>query len=73
LSFDFDNTKYQWLKNLTVDNIDGCQNCFAKHNCKGDCPIVKYDFSDNFAKTKSPKCESIKKITEAMFRAQLNI
>ena len=71
--FVFDNNRYQQLKKLEADNIPECQDCFALFNCKGDCPIVKADFGNNPATTKSQRCESIKAVTKSLFEIQLGI
>ncbi len=71
--FIFDQERYSWLKTLVVDSIKNCDNCFAKFNCKGDCPIVKYDYGADFATTPSKKCEAIKAITLALFKIQLEL
>ncbi|MCX6812982.1 MAG: radical SAM protein [Candidatus Azambacteria bacterium] len=71
--FVFDQERYSWLKTLVVDSIKNCDDCFAKFNYKGDCPIVKSDCSANFAMTPSKKCEAIKAITIALFKIQLEL
>lgn len=71
--FVFDAEKYDSLKKFVVDNIPECDNCFARFNCKGDCSVVKADYSDNFATTCSPRCDAIKTITLGMFKLQLGL
>lgn len=71
--FIFNQERHSWLKTLIVDNIKNCDNCFAKFNCKGDCPIVKSDCGDNFATMPSKKCEAMKAITLALFKVQLEL
>lgn len=71
--FTFDLSRYKWLKSLVVDSIPECNDCFARFNCKGDCPIIKSDFGSDFATSRSQKCEAIKAITLGLFKLQLGI
>jgi len=71
--FIFNEERYNWLKTLVVDNIPECNDCFARFNCKGDCPIVKADFGGDFDRSRSQKCEAIKAITVGLFKLQLGI
>lgn len=58
--FVFDTQKYQWLKQLTTDNIPECVDCFASSNCRGDCAANKAVIdSDNFYRRRSYRCEEI--------------
>jgi len=71
--FVLDDTRYKWLRTLDVENIKGCEGCFARFNCKGDCPAVKSDYSQNFATETSARCEAIRRITLGLFRSQLGL
>lgn len=72
-SFIFDQERHAWLKTLVTDSIAECTDCFARFNCKGDCPITKTAYSDNIAQTCSHRCESIKNITLSLLKQQLEI
>lgn len=63
--FIFDDSKYQRLKGLTVDNISDCQDCFARFSCKGDCPANKATiWPTTFWNKKSYRCEAIRRFTK---------
>ncbi len=64
---------YERLKSLVVDNISACKDCFARFNCKGDCPISKADFSPDFRLQPSNRCEANKYITKNLFMLQLGL
>lgn len=34
-----DEAKVDVLRSRTVDNVEGCGNCYAKYACAGDCPV----------------------------------
>ncbi|MGV8152494.1 MAG: radical SAM protein [Candidatus Nanoarchaeia archaeon] len=36
--FQIDLSKIKNLKNRSIENLSHCTDCFAKYNCKGDCP-----------------------------------
>jgi len=65
--FIFDNRKYQFLKKLTLNNINECNSCFAKFNCRGGCPATKsIIYSDTFGKQTDPNCKEVRKFTKKL-------
>lgn len=61
----FDDKSYQKMKDFSSKSILECQNCYAFSSCRGDCSANKsiIDPSD-FWKTKSYRCEEIKKFVK---------
>jgi uncharacterized protein len=59
--FNFNQVKYEKLKSLSFKNIPGCEDCFAKFSCKGDCPANKAIIShENFYQNRSYRCKEIR-------------
>jgi radical SAM protein with 4Fe4S-binding SPASM domain len=62
--FVFEESKYEKLKLLKTGNIIVCRDCFARFNCKGDCPANKAVVDpENFLTGTSYRCEAIRKFT----------
>jgi len=71
--FIFDNRKYQFLKKLTLNNINECNSCFAKFNCRGGCPATKsIIYPDSFGKQTDPNCKEIRKFTKKLLEYIVN-
>lgn len=49
--FEFNQDKMNNLKKRVVGNMQGCEDCFAKYNCSGDCLSKSYSLSGNLYKT----------------------
>ncbi len=72
--FVFDTVRYAWLKKIVVDSIEQCADCFARYNCKGDCAAIKADaYGDVLITQPSPRCSSIRRLTEALFRLRVGL
>lgn len=52
-----DKQKYDYLRTLSVKNIEGCKNCFAKWHCAGDC-VLKVGHSNYHGPRNSVKCHT---------------
>lgn len=66
-SFEFDYTKLKKLLSRNSDNIAGCQDCFLKFSCAGDCPAKVVDLSDNkFLENDFQRCNINQKL--ALFK-----
>lgn len=64
----FKDGSYQMLKDFSSKNISECQNCFAFTSCRGDCAANKFIIDPkNSWKTKSYRCEEIKKFVKYSF------
>ncbi len=62
-AFVFDFERYKYLREIKVDNMPECSNCFAAWLCKGDCPMQRYNFNQGkILEGRSPRCEIIKEI-----------
>lgn len=71
--FIFDNKKYWFLKELTVNNLSRCDNCFAKFSCRGGCPATKaIIYPERFEKQVSPYCKEIKEFTKKLLEYIVN-
>ena len=63
--FVFNDANYQKLKVFGIESIAGCQDCFARVTCRGDCVANKAVMSPTgFWREKSYRCEAIKKFTK---------
>jgi uncharacterized protein len=49
--FSFDQSKIDYLRSRTVENLPHCTDCFAKYNCSGDCLTKTYQESGNLFDT----------------------
>ena len=46
------------LRKRIVQNVRGCQDCFAKYNCSGDCPAKSYSASGDLCDSRdNSRCE----------------
>jgi len=55
---------YARLGALVVDSIPGCNDCFARYNCKGDCCHLRANkYGTDFVIRKSPKCYANRLLT----------
>lgn len=65
--FVFDDEKYQQLKELTLDSIAACKDCFAQTNCRGECPANKAVIDpENFWKNPSYRCREIQEFIKKL-------
>lgn len=71
-SFIFDMSRYQNLKMQISRKNPKCFGCFAKYNCKGDCPHLKLS-SGLKLDDLSPRCEAIRYITLQQLRLSLGL
>ncbi len=63
--FVFDDKKYNFLQELTVDNIQACKDCVARFSCRGDCPATKaVVYKNGFEQKTSPYCKEIQEFTK---------
>lgn len=46
-----DMEKLSYLRSRTVNDLNGCSNCFAKFHCAGDCSFKQYSSSGDFFET----------------------
>jgi uncharacterized protein len=61
-TFAFDSSQHERLRLLATDNIPECHDCYARYNCKGDCPANKAAIDpQNFRTNTSYRCESIRR------------
>lgn len=73
-AFAIDDTAYNDLAKLVVDSIPGCRDCFARHNCKGDCCHLRANaYGTDFATRKSPKCYANRALTLGLLRLELGL
>jgi len=59
------------LRNLHVDKIPACKDCFARYSCRGGCPAVKSSMGLDPWKDSFIDCEKIKKVTVELLRRKL--
>jgi len=65
---------YLYLRNLTVNSVPGCKDCFAQYSCKGDCCHLKAGvFGKNFAHKKSPKCHANRLLIIELLRMEMGL
>ncbi len=56
--FVFNTNRIKELERRTVDRIPYCDDCFAKHNCSGDCPAKILEQSGSlYDPSKNPRCK----------------
>ncbi len=70
-----DREKMEFIRAIHVNNIVGCNNCFAKSTCKGGCPSQKlFLFGDGFSQKTLPTevCKNICDLTEKRLLSKLN-
>ncbi len=73
-NFQFDDQAWKRIKHLIVDTISDCLDCFARHNCKGDCCHTRASaYGESFAIRKSPKCYANQLLTLGLFRLELDL
>lgn len=74
---EWDGSRFQWRwnqlielqKNLSVDNLNKCQNCFCKYTCAGGCVAAKLYQKNSMIKQNSDeysneRCKIIKELTK---------
>lgn len=72
--FVIDDEAYARLDSLVVDSIPGCNDCFARYNCKGDCCHLRAsEHGTDFAIRKSPKCYANRLLTLGLLRLELGL
>jgi len=73
-AFVIDDDAYNRLNSLVVDSISGCNDCFARHNCKGDCCHLRASgYGIDFVTRKSPKCYANRLLTLGLLRLELGL
>jgi uncharacterized protein len=57
--FEFDEERLETLRKRVVENVEGCDDCFAEYNCSGDCLAKAYAVSrDLFDSSNNVRCDA---------------
>ena len=66
--FDFDNERFKFLANRTVDNMEFCKNCFAKYLCRGGCAHKALTGAGDLFSQNSFHCAFMKRIIPLLIK-----
>ena len=66
--FEFDFDRLEALRQLTVDKLPFCEDCFCKWHCAGDCLSKAFDLSQSFQHSGSIRCKINRALTLAWIK-----
>lgn len=70
--FTIDRCKYESLLCMRAECYPDCGGCYARYNCKGDCPHIRFSKTERDPMS-GPRCQFIKRFTLGLFQMQLGL